>query len=133
MNMFAHVYAQKVLIVPAPSVLGLLGQAMVCLTVCHCNDASGENGAEAECREAGHYESGKEGSYLPCCNGLTEVFQLKAGYDGDGNPVCDDPPLRVYACVEGECGDGVCEVGEDKPCGCAEDCPGAVWEADAGE
>lgn len=93
------------------------------------NAGSDPDGQPAEaCRGAGHYESGKEGSYLPCCDGLTEVFQQKAAYDGDGNPVCSDPPLRVYACVAGECGDGVCEVGEDKPCGCVQDCPGAIWE-----
>ncbi|MBN1655655.1 MAG: BPTI/Kunitz domain-containing protein [Deltaproteobacteria bacterium] len=90
-------------------------------------------GSAEDCRGAGHYESGKEGSYLPCCDGLREVFQQKAAYDGDGNRVCVDFLLRVYACVEGECGDGVCEVGEDKPCGCVQDCPGANWgNADEG-
>ena len=108
-----------------------VGVAFVCLAVCHCSESDNKENTSVECRGAGHYESGKEGSYLPCCEGLIEVFQLKAGYS-DGNPICDDPPLRVYACVEGECGDGVCEVGENKPCGCTADCPEAVWEADAG-
>lgn len=80
----------------------------------------------AECRGQGHYQAGKEGSYLPCCEGLTEVFQLSPGENDDG-PICTDPPLRVYACVEGTCGDGVCEVGEDVRCGCVDDCPGAAW------
>ena len=36
-------------------------------------------------------------------------------------------PLRVYACVRGTCGDGVCEVGEAPHCGCVADCPNAAW------
>lgn len=80
----------------------------------------------AQCRGQGHYEAGKEGSYLPCCEGLTEVAQLSPA-EGDDGPVCTDLPLRVYACVEGTCGDGICEVGEDVRCGCVDDCPGAAW------
>lgn len=83
---------------------------------------------ECECRGMGRYQAGKEGSYLPCCGGLTEVF-WRVGGEQDGQRVCADPPgHREYACVEGTCGDGRCEPGEDGACGCAADCPGAVWE-----
>jgi hypothetical protein len=81
----------------------------------------------AECRGAGLYEAGKEGSYRPCCSGLREVFYLVSGQNAEGVNICWAPPLRVYACVQGRCGDGVCEVGEAEPCGCVADCPSAVW------
>lgn len=84
---------------------------------------------DVDCRGPGHYETGKEGGYLPCCDGLEEIFQLKAAYGEQNEPVCVEAPLRVYACVQGSCGDGVCEVGEDVPCGCADDCPEAAWGA----
>ncbi len=92
------------------------------------NGGAGGADTPPECREQGAYEAGKEGSYLPCCDGLTEVFYQQGAYDADGQPVCVEPLARFYACVEGSCGDGNCEVGEDVTCGCAEDCPGAVWE-----
>ena len=77
------------------------------------------SGSADECRGPGRYESGKEGSYRPCCKGLKEVFYGKPGYSGDGTvKTCDHPPLRVYACVRGECGDGTCEAGEAPSCGC---------------
>jgi hypothetical protein len=81
-----------------------------------------------ECRGPGHYQSGKEGSYRPCCAGLTEVFHLYPAHTSPDNaPICTEVPLRVYACVRGTCGDGVCEEGEDVRCGCVADCPSAVW------
>jgi hypothetical protein len=55
---------------------------------------------------------------------------LLPGYDGDGK-TCAHPPLRVYACVRGECGDGMCEPGEAPACGCVEDCPEAAWDSTA--
>jgi hypothetical protein len=86
-------------------------------------------GGSNECRGPGRYESGKEGSYRPCCEGLQEVFYGKPGYTGDGTvKTCDHPPLRVYACVRGECGDGICEQGESPACGCVRDCPQAAWD-----
>jgi hypothetical protein len=87
-------------------------------------DAAADSGDE--CRGPGRYEAGKEGSYRPCCRGLTEVFYQQAGYVNDV-PQCWSPPLRIYACVRGTCGDGVCEPGEAAPCGCVDDCPSAVW------
>ena len=44
-----------------------------------------------------------------------------------GVKVCVSPPLRIYACVQGRCGDGTCEIGESDPCGCVADCPSAAW------
>lgn len=94
------------------------------------------SGSSSECRGPGRYESGKEGSYRPCCSGLKEVSYGKPGYVfGDGTAkICDHPPLRVYACVSGKCGDGICEAGEAPACGCVQDCPEAAWESqvDAG-
>ena len=83
--------------------------------------------ATYDCRGPGRYEAGKEGSYRPCCPGLREVFYTKAAQGQDGAKVCISPPLRVYACVEGRCGDGVCEAGEAEACGCVADCPSAAW------
>jgi hypothetical protein len=94
-------------------------------TLTEDNEALTDSGLD--CRGPGRYESGKEGSYRPCCSGLTEVFYKKPGYS-DGEKVCMDIPLRVYACVSGHCGDGICEEGESEACGCVEDCPSAVWE-----
>jgi hypothetical protein len=87
----------------------------------------------AQCRGPGRYESGKEGSYQPCCAGLSEVSYGKPSFTGAfaTQPVCDAPPLRVYACVRGTCGDGMCEEGEAPACGCVEDCPQAAWDTPA--
>jgi hypothetical protein len=81
--------------------------ALAGLTVA-CSSTSVEHeDAGTECRGPGRYEAGKEGSYLPCCAGLTEVEYESAGYSETG-PICWSPPLRVYACVQGTCGDGIC-------------------------
>lgn len=87
----------------------------------------------AECQGKGRYQAGKEGSYLPCCQGLTEVFWQVPATDGDGNNVCMNALHREYGCVEGSCGDGMCEPGEDGACGCVADCPDAAWATGAGE
>lgn len=58
-----------------------------------------------------------------------------AGQRGDTRErVCDQPVgFRNYVCVEGRCGDGRCEVPEQAPCGCPQDCASAVWQStDAG-
>ncbi|HET8935285.1 MAG TPA: hypothetical protein VFN67_17675 [Polyangiales bacterium] len=77
-------------------------------------------GKSDDCRGPGRYEAGKEGSYKPCCAGLHEVQTRR--YDAS-SLTCLDLPLRQYACVKGDCWDGVCEAGEQDPCGCAIDCP----------
>jgi hypothetical protein len=79
------------------------------------------------CRGPGRYEAGKEGSYQPCCPGLREVFYLAPAYTESTTRICASIPLRVYACVVGRCGDGVCESGEADACGCVADCPSALW------
>lgn len=91
------------------------------------SSAADSGSGSTECRGPGRYESGKEGSYRPCCAGLQEVSYGKPGYNADGK-TCDHPPLRVYACVRGECGDGICETGEAPACGCVQDCPQAAWD-----
>jgi hypothetical protein len=55
-------------------------------------------------------------------------------YAGDDeHPQCLQEPLRVSACIEGQCGDGRCEAAEAVHCGCTLDCPSAAWsDADAG-
>ena len=77
-------------------------------------------GKSDDCRGPGRYEAGKEGSYKPCCSGLHEVLTRR--YDASSLN-CLDLPLRQYACVKGDCWDGVCEVGEQDPCSCPTDCP----------
>jgi hypothetical protein len=94
------------------------------------NDAGSSDAgsqSDVDCRGPGRYESGKEGSYRPCCSGLTEVSYQQAAYDINGVPGCWSPPLRIYACVRGTCGDGICEIGEAPACGCVADCPDAAW------
>lgn len=81
----------------------------------------------SDCRGPGRYQAGKEGSYRPCCSGLREVFYTKLATAEGGARICISPELRIYACVQGRCGDGVCEVGEADACGCVADCPSAAW------
>jgi hypothetical protein len=80
-----------------------------------------------DCRGPGRYEAGKEGSYRPCCEGLREVFYMMPAEGDNGAKICVSPPLRIYACVQGKCGDATCEVGESGACGCVADCPSAAW------
>jgi hypothetical protein len=92
-------------------------------------DSGAEVGVDAaECYgPGGLYVASKDINYHPCCPGLREVFYLASAQNGQGVNICWGPPMRVYACVQGRCGDGVCEVGEAEPCGCVADCPSAVW------
>ena len=92
-----------------------------------CRQAS----ESTRCRRKGRYQAGKEGSYLPCCDGLREVFWQTPATDAEGTNVCVEPMHREYGCVENECGDGRCEPGEDGACGCAADCPDARRESGA--
>jgi hypothetical protein len=101
---------------------------------CRCAPPPATDAAAAprECRGPGRYEAGKEGSYRPCCDGLVEVPYPSAAHGAGNVRICWMPPLNVYACVKGRCGDGICEVGESAPCGCVADCPGARWETPDG-
>lgn len=87
--------------------------------------ATGED--SSDCRGPGRYRAGKEGSYRLCCPGLREVLYTGSTYADDGAKICIEQPMRIFACVQGRCGDGVCEPGEAEACGCAADCPSALW------
>ncbi|HEY6881444.1 MAG TPA: hypothetical protein VI299_25640 [Polyangiales bacterium] len=81
-------------------------------------------GASSGCNDVGNYEVGKEGGYKPCCRGLREVFHQQPGFTADNTPTCWDPPLRSSFCIQGRCGDGVCDPLESQACGtCTLDCP----------
>ena len=94
-----------------------------------CDEYSRPPGA---CHGPGNYSAGKGNQYVPCCPGLREVFQQVRAEDGAGQSICADVPARIYACVEGSCGDGRCEEPEAVPCGCPQDCPSASVESRAG-
>jgi hypothetical protein len=83
---------------------------------------AGGSGSGGACRPLGSYEVGKEGGYLPCCAGLTEISRRSLVQEGDGKLTCEQLELNTYACITGTCGDGTCEE-DEKGCGCAEDCP----------
>lgn len=94
---------------------------------------AGGGGAGGDaCNGPGHYEVGKEGGYKPCCAGLNEVVQQILAHDTNGTPTCIDAVgVRNSVCIAGTCGDGMCEVEEDVPCGCPQDC-GDIAFTDAG-
>lgn len=80
--------------------------------------------ATTDCNPVGDYEVGKEGGYKPCCPGLREVFHQRPGQGENNAPICWDPPLRSSQCIQGRCGDGVCQPQEAEVCGrCTLDCP----------
>jgi hypothetical protein len=54
---------------------------------------------------------------LICCEGLFTYSRVSNSPDG-----CIQPPLATFSCLEGSCGDGVCETGEEGVCGCVADC-----------
>jgi hypothetical protein len=81
-----------------------------------------------DCFPVGRYEVGKEGGYLPCCPGLTQLSTWLEATSGGGDRVCTTFPVNSYACIEGSCGDGICEAPE-APCACGVDCPDSNWRA----
>jgi hypothetical protein len=87
------------------------------------------NRAGQDCRAVGRYAVGKEGGYLPCCPGLTQISTRLEATNGDGELVCAEFPVNSYACLAGSCGDGICEPAEAS-CACGVDCPDSVWRAD---
>lgn len=107
-----------------------LGSGFAC-TSGFCRQAGGGNTPpDPTCRGVGRYQVGKEGGYLPCCAGLTELSTLLEATDADGNRSCEQFPLNSYSCIEGSCGDGICSEGE-APCGCGVDCPDSNWRSSA--
>jgi hypothetical protein len=75
-----------------------------------------------DCKPVGNYVADERTPYVPCCAGLNEIATLRADMDTIPNPICRESGVRDYACIEGTCGDGVCE-GPEAPCGCGVDCP----------
>ncbi len=77
-----------------------------------------------ECNEAGNYDRnmGKAGT-LPCCVGLSQVEQRAQLKSDDSTSTCSFTPMRLFACIQGFCGDGRCEPEEAIACGCELDCP----------
>jgi hypothetical protein len=81
----------------------------------------------------GRYEVGKEGGYKPCCPGLRQLQTLSEAYvNGESTPSCVQEPLNSFSCIQGLCGDGICEDAE-APCGCGVDCPNSNWRAHPGQ
>jgi len=95
----------------------------------HSPDAvSTGNTPDVDCRPVGRYEVGKEGGYLPCCAGLTQLATQSEATVNNEVRACVQEPLNSYSCIAGTCGDGVCEEAE-APCGCGVDCPDSLWRA----
>jgi hypothetical protein len=76
----------------------------------------------ADCNPAGNYDR-VVAPPRACCPGLQQVEQRMELFRDDGTSTCSFTPVRLYACVEGICGDGRCEAPEAVACGCSLDCP----------
>lgn len=101
------------------------------------NAGAGGNGtggsASGDCNPVGRYEVGKEGGYKPCCPGLTQLQTLSEAYvNNESTRSCVQEPLNSFSCIQGTCGDGICEDAE-APCGCGVDCPDSNWRAHPSE
>lgn len=72
----------------------------------------------------GPYQRGKAiepnaNASLVCCEGLFTYYRQV----GNGAGACEQPVgVANFSCLEGACGDGTCEVGEQGTCGCEADC-----------
>jgi len=71
----------------------------------------------------GPYQRGKEpypgaNAGLVCCDGLSTYYRALSSSDGS----CVEPIIANFSCVQGLCGDGMCEAGEQGACGCDVDC-----------
>lgn len=58
-----------------------------------------------------------------CCPGLTEVHVLSRTTGASG-VICSESVAATFICIEGTCGDGVCEAPENQRCTCPQDCGG---------
>ena len=95
--------------------------------------SSAGGSASGDCNPLGRYEVGKEGGYKPCCPGLTQLQTLSEAYvNNETTRSCVQEPLNSFACIQGFCGDGICEDAE-APCGCGVDCPDSNWRAHPSE
>lgn len=90
--------------------------------------AANSGGTNGECWGPGIHGYGKGSSRHPCCSPFHEFYLESANHDMSGARVCQPPIEGTVGCVNGTCGDGICEIGEDVACGCTADCPGAAWE-----
>jgi hypothetical protein len=94
------------------SLLSALGLAVV-LAACSDDDS--------DCAGPGVHQRGKEGG-PSCCADLNAYYRLVVS-DPD-ELTCREPVGHAeFACIEGRCGDNICEAGERGPCGCTLDCP----------
>lgn len=83
--------------------------------------ACGAADRPGECAGPGVYSRGKEGG-PSCCPGFEELHRLVVSGRPDALS-CEPPPGHAeFGCIEGRCGDGVCELGERGMCGCTQDC-----------
>jgi hypothetical protein len=83
--------------------------------------ACSENEQAEDCGGPGVYQRGKEGG-VSCCARLTE-YHRQVVNRAPPEPSCQEPVgFAAFGCVQGSCGDGVCETGEDGACGCTLDC-----------
>lgn len=79
-----------------------------------------------ECERSQHEGCAPAGNYSgsgACCSGLHRVEQRARVFSDDSSSSCAYSPVRLFACIEGSCGDGLCEPEEAVACGCALDCP----------
>jgi len=94
----------------------------------YCRQASG-SGVSGDCYPVGRYAVGPgEAEDKPCCPGLTQLPTLvESNVNDEPTPSCVQEPLhRYFSCIQGSCGDGICEDAE-APCGCGVDCPDSNW------
>jgi hypothetical protein len=110
----------------------LQGSALVFASLLNLSACDGDDGS-APCRAIGRWYRGKgdvgdrDTSYIPCCEGLTEILTMEATKDAMGADICRvESRAPGYACIAGTCGDGLCEDPETF-CGCPDDCGGPAF------
>ena len=100
------------------ALLRALGLVAVVLVAC-----AGSADDDSDCAGPGVYQRGKEGG-PSCCADLNVYYRLAASGRGPDELTCEAPVGHAeFGCVEGRCGDDICEAGERGPCGCTLDCP----------
>lgn len=92
-------------------------------------NSAAASSAPSACAGPGVHGYGKGNPRLECCAGTSAFYLKEKSYDEKEERVCvSGPDGGAFACIRGTCGDGICEPGEDQPCGCVSDCPSAAWE-----
>jgi hypothetical protein len=82
-----------------------------------------EQQRDEPCSPPGNYSRGTLDTVPGCCPGLHKVEQRARVFSDDSSSTCAYSPVRLFSCIEGFCGDGLCEPEEAVACGCALDCP----------